>query len=121
MSDDLERVLQAVLYLIGSTDDEGPAFVSEEGGGFIWDGESVKKHTLYLLMSDTFAYACADSEELETPEDIIGAAQAYRDYGDVGLTAWVAIRRGVDPIAPLITKAYKKAHAALMDSNKGKP
>lgn len=50
-----------------------------------------------LNMNDTFAYACADAEEV--PLGDLPAVLAYwHTYGASGLKAWVAIRRGEVPL-----------------------
>jgi len=65
-----------------------------------------------LLMSDTFAYACADAEEVP-PEAYPEITALWRGFGSDGLTAWVAKRRGCEPIEPWQTEKYRAARKHL--------
>lgn len=62
----------------------------------------------WLLMSDTFAYACADGEDID-PEEFEEAAKTYNRYGHDGLTAWAARKRGQEPLVELINEDYLRA------------
>jgi len=56
------------------------------GDIWIW-GEKIM-----LNMNDTFAWGCADCEEI--PKDKVKeVAQLYRRYGNMGLTYWVSKKR----------------------------
>ena len=68
--------------------------------------------TLVLNCGDTFAYACADAEEV--PDDQIDLVRRMHDkFGYVGLTAWIAARRKCEPLIQLRTEAYREARAFL--------
>lgn len=68
--------------------------------------------TLVINCGDTFAYACADAEEL--PFDKIEEVKAlYKQYGYSGLVAWIAKRRQCEPIREWQNEAYCAARAAL--------
>ena len=64
------------------------------GGAFIVEGK------LHLNMNDTFAFACADDEEV--PDDkIVEVTNLYRKFGYDGLTYWVSKQRNwMMPHAP---------------------
>lgn len=62
----------------------------------------------WLLMNDTFGYACSDSEEVEIGEMPI-LSKIYDTHKYDGLIAWAANKRGCEPIKPLITDEYKLA------------
>lgn len=68
--------------------------------------------TCFVSMNDTFAYACADDEDV-TVEELPIVAGIWRDYGAGGLTAWTAIRRDETPIRERQTEQYHAARAAL--------
>jgi hypothetical protein len=48
---------------------------------------------LWLNLSDTFGWACADSEEI-TDNDLLEVANLFRDYGWCGLLYWASEKRG---------------------------
>ena len=64
------------------------------GGGFLMDDK------LHLNMNDTFAFACADCEEV--PDDKIAeVASLYSRFGYCGLVYWVSKQRNWEmPYAP---------------------
>ena len=67
---------------------------------------------LVLNCGDTFAYACADAEEV--PDDQIDLVRRMHDkFGYVGLTAWIAARRKCDPLPQLQTAGYREAREFL--------
>lgn len=68
--------------------------------------------TCFVSMNDTFAYACADDEDV-TVEELPLVADIWRDYGADGLTAWAAIRRDETPIRERQTERYHAARASL--------
>jgi hypothetical protein len=53
---------------------------------------------LVIFCSDTFAFACADAEPVPN-EDIDLVARVYAEHQDAGVMAWVAHRRGIDPLS----------------------
>jgi hypothetical protein len=58
-------------------------------------------------MNDTFAYACADCEEV--PDDKINeVAKLFRLYGGAGLDYWVSEQRGYDPGIEKYAKEVKR-------------
>jgi len=67
---------------------------------------------LVLNCGDTFAYACADAEEV--PDDQIDTVRRLHDkHGYPGLVAWIARRRGCEPLIQLRTEAYRAALADI--------
>ena len=68
--------------------------------------------TCFVLMNDTFAYACADDEDV-TVEELPLVAGIWRDYGADGLTAWAALRRNEEPIREQQTARYHLARTAI--------
>lgn len=50
-------------------------------------------------MNDTFAYACADAEDIE-PWEVLLVSQAHRNFGSKGVTEWASRKRGCKPIKP---------------------
>lgn len=75
--------------------------------------------TITVNMNDTFYYACADSETLES-DDLITILPLITKYGDAALTAYVAIKRGHDPqVTSRLTEnfyAAKKELQPMFDS-----
>lgn len=69
----------------------------------------------YILCSDTFAYACADAEDIDrTQLDLL--VEVYDKWGYDGVTALIALRRGYDPTIPkLVNAIFKEAKAYLAD------
>lgn len=62
----------------------------------------------WLLMNDTFAYACADGEDLPLDE-LPTVLELWRQFKWGGLIAWAAHRRGIEPIGPHQTEQYQAA------------
>ena len=64
------------------------------------DNPYIMNNKLYLNMNDTFAFACADAEEV--PDNKIKeVADLYRQYGYDGLAYWVSKQRDWEmPYAP---------------------
>jgi hypothetical protein len=67
---------------------------------------------LYLLMNDTFEYACSDCEDV-TFDDIDLIYSLWERFQHDGLTAWVAKKRGYEPIEPCRTSTYRVAMNVL--------
>lgn len=67
---------------------------------------------LVINCGDTFAYACADAEEL--PIDKIDEVLALeREYGFDGVVAWIATHRNCEPIKERATERYLVARTTL--------
>jgi hypothetical protein len=70
------------------------------------------KISILVNMNDTFAYACADAEEVDIIE-----VQTVKDIYDRfiwdGVIAWAANKRKVTPIEERITTTYKMAREFL--------
>lgn len=66
-----------------------------------------QENRLLLNMNDTFAYACADCEEVPEGkvEEIISL---YKRHGNNGLIYWVAKQRGEDPGVPEYRKEVQR-------------
>ena len=62
----------------------------------------------WILMNDTFAYACSDGEELPL-DDLPTVLQLWREFKWSGLIAWAAQRRGIEPIGPHRGEQYRAA------------
>ena len=45
--------------------------------------------------NDLFAYACADAEEIESPEELDAVMDIFRVDGWPGLVEWIERKRGV--------------------------
>jgi hypothetical protein len=58
------------------------------------------------------AYTWADAEDLPL-EEIERLHGLWKEYGPDGVIAWVANRRGEEPLAEYVTEKYKEARAAL--------
>lgn len=67
-----------------------------------------QKHKFWLLMNDTFAYACSDGEDVDTDELPL-VCDMYERFGYHGLIAFAAKKRGKSPIGPHKTEKYKEA------------
>jgi hypothetical protein len=66
----------------------------------------------FLIVNDTFAYACADAERF-TPEEMPVLIEAYNRFSYHGLTAWASIKRCYDPIKPHLTEQFYAAKTWL--------
>jgi hypothetical protein len=73
-------------------------------GGFFENKQA--QTVLYVLCSDTFAYACADCEDL--PYGEIGPLyKLWKAHGWDGVTKWCALRRGARPL-PVYEKSLRE-------------
>ena len=82
------------------------ALVADDIAFFGFDG------ALVLNCGDTFAYVCADTEEV--PDDQIDTVRRLHDkHGYTGLVAWIARRRGTEPLLQRRTEAYRAALADI--------
>lgn len=108
-----KRNTEAMLYLMG----EDVAFMganwSDEVATKGYSAECYLGTVGCLLMNDTFHYASADAEEVpynEWPH----VKEVYEKWGEEGLIAWVALRRGYDPaVSGVVTDKFKQAKQAL--------
>ncbi|MFA5024062.1 MAG: hypothetical protein WC523_03860 [Patescibacteria group bacterium] len=71
---------------------------------FIEDG----KVLAYINMSDTFAWGCADAEDVPV-EKLESVYDLYKQFGQDGLTAWVADCRNMEPLKYWQRDKYKEA------------
>ena len=64
--------------------------------------EGVRPSTLVLFvnLSDTFMYACADAEEINL-KDLRVVCEMYCKYGYSGVVNWASKKRGIRPIKPV--------------------
>lgn len=65
-----------------------------------------------ILCNDSFVYASADAEDFD-PAEADEVRGLYERHGWAGPLAWVARKRGVEPLEPLRTDAYRAARAEL--------
>lgn len=108
-----KRNTEAMLHLIG----EDVAFMgsnwADDAQAKGYPKECYLGSVGCLMMNDTFYYASADGEDVpydEWPR----LKEIYEQWGQDGLIAWVALRRGHDPQIPQnVTNQFKKAKAAL--------
>jgi hypothetical protein len=66
----------------------------------------------YLLINDTFEYACSDCEDV-TLEDLLSIVFLWREFGYDGLIAWVAKKRNMAPVQEYSNGHYRKAMELL--------
>ena len=81
--------------------------LSEQGG----------RVSTWILVSDTFAYACADAESI-TIDEIPKALKLYQEFGWTGLVAWVSNKRG--GCEPLNKELHGRFQEALEAARKEK-
>ena len=62
---------------------------------------------LSVLCSDTFAYACADAEDLPY-NSILELYRRWREDPRWGVTQWISERRSMVPIPPLVDLMKKE-------------
>ena len=67
---------------------------------------------LWVVMNDTFGYACADGEDVPL-DQLSSVSRMWSEHGHDGLTAWAARQRGEQPLRELLTDKYATAVAAL--------
>lgn len=61
-----------------------------------------------LIMNDTFAYACADAEDIEI-EDLHDLVESVKKFDYDGAIAYVALKRNREPLEERQTVRYKEA------------
>lgn len=66
-----------------------------------WPNDAKEVISLNVFCSDTFGYACADSEEIFY-KDLQTLAELWQKDPVFGAIAWVTIRRQMKPLAPII-------------------
>ena len=67
----------------------------------------MRDNKLYILLNDTFHFACADSEIVEE-EEIEDVIKYFRSYGDDGVLYWVAKKRGYDPDIDIFKESVER-------------
>ena len=77
------------------------------------DGETPRP---WLLMNDTFGYACADGTDVD-PVELPAVAEVFARFGHDGLVAWAARKEQCDVIQPLRTADFEAARAWLCTPN----
>jgi hypothetical protein len=71
-----------------------------------------KNIDLWINVSDTFAYACADAEEI-TVDDLEELQNLYIKYNWEGLVAWVAKKRNYLPLEKYQNEKFKESYNEL--------
>lgn len=74
-------------------------------------------HSVGIDVNDTFAYACSDEERMDW-DDFLDVIPMIKEYGCDALIAYAALKRGCDPIPPLITDEFKKCKELLIQKMK---
>jgi hypothetical protein len=74
----------------------------------------------YLLINDTFEYACSDCEDV-TLEDLPLIRVMWREYGYEGLVAWVAKKRKIEPIPEYRNIHYRRAIERFSEQKVSQP
>ena len=90
-------------------------FTPEGEGVFLSSPNSPPNHAGWrasLNVSDTFAYACADAEEL-TLSQAHEVRLLCEKYGWDGICAWVARKRGTEPLLQFRTENYYAARREI--------
>ena len=64
---------------------------------------------LWVFCSDTFAYSCADAEELPSGE-IGPLTKICLDWGWHGVVKWVAMRRKRRPLGQIVKRMQEEGH-----------
>lgn len=80
------------------------------------DPEGEGSSPYVILLSDTFAYACADCERIPLHE-IPYLLFLYDKFGYSGPIAWAAVKRGCDPIKPHMDDEYREAVKCIRQRN----
>jgi hypothetical protein len=97
---------------IGTHWDTGPFTECDKDGKIL--KMTGKTHPCFcLLMNDTFELSSGEGEEVPQ-ERWIEVNEIYKKYGWYGLVAWVALRRGYEPLKEIAENAeYSKARAEI--------
>jgi len=68
-----------------------------------------------FLVSDTFAYACADAEsfELERAPEFL---KLFKKYGWDGIKAYVSLQRQIDPVKELMNAKFEIIREEIKNS-----
>jgi hypothetical protein len=77
----------------------------------------LEDHLLFVApnLNDTFAYACADTEDLAACEQL---ADAYREHGWHIFVALAAYKRGVEPLQQIADTPEYAAAKACVDADR---
>jgi hypothetical protein len=81
----------------------------------ISDDKKIFTTAVYVLVSDIFAWGCADAEPIEcndgeTPNAIIDLYKLKKEKGFWGLVHWVCLRRKEQPQFPIKRDMIKAGH-----------
>ncbi len=82
--------------------------------------EKVDAIQTYLLVSDTFSYACSDCE-IVSLEDLPLIRVMWREFGYDGLVAWVAKKRNIEPVQEYRNSHYRRAMECLSEQKVSQP
>lgn len=76
--------------------------------------EAKEAISMYLNVNDTFYYASADAEDVLI-SDIPKIYELWKKYDHHGITAWVALKRNMDPLDELKTEKYDAAIKEILN------
>ena len=111
--EDLENRIASVCEWFGTLSiEEGSYFENLRKADVLRLSVEGEKVTPWVLMNDTFAYSCGDGEDV-LPEEFKIVHETWVRYGLDGLIAWVAKKRGVEPLNELRTENYVRARLEL--------
>ena len=71
--------------------------------------------TMWILMNDTFDYACADGEDV-TLQEIELVYKSWKKFGWDGVTAFVSNKRGELPLQQLQSEKFHEAIKFIKDT-----
>ena len=71
-----------------------------------------KNITMWVLMNDTFYYACADGEDI-TMEEIPLLYQIWKNFSWCGLVAFVSKKRNQLPLSTVQTEKFQEAMKSI--------
>lgn len=74
--------------------------------GELWISQKDGKPIFLINCGDTFAYACADAEEITTVEQFKELLQLERKYGTYASTIWCCMQRNLRPL-PVVQQNMK--------------
>lgn len=78
---------------------------------FPYNDKEKGNHLVFCLdCSDFFHFACADSEEFEL-EESLEIERVYNALGNMGIMAWIGVRRGFPKITMQQWRVYRKKYA----------
>lgn len=81
------------------------------------DFKFLDKYAFYIELNanDTFGYACSDGQTIDIQE-LPGLIELEKLFSYHGVTAFMAVKRGCEPIGPHITKEYKEARKYIEEN-----